>query len=62
MKKRHLFQLLMERLQEPRKFMQVLPGMEAFTKLFRPAKALLVGEQGISLEDFLKMPVTRLIY
>ncbi|MBI1820723.1 MAG: ATP-binding protein [Nitrospirae bacterium] len=32
------------------------PGMESFLHLFKPAKALLVGEQGIPLEEFLSAP------
>ncbi|MHB8483841.1 MAG: ATP-binding protein [Nitrospiria bacterium] len=33
-----------------------LPGMESFLHQFKTAKALLVGEQGIPLEDFLSSP------
>lgn len=33
-----------------------LPGMESFLHQFKPAKALLVGEQGIPFEDFLSAP------
>jgi hypothetical protein len=33
-----------------------LPGMESFLHLFKPAKALLVGEQGIPLQEFLSAP------
>ena len=33
-----------------------LPGMESFLHLFKPAKALLVGEQGIPLQEFLSVP------
>jgi predicted AAA+ superfamily ATPase len=38
-----------------------LPGMEAFSKAFRPARMWLVGGQGISLEEFLASPVSRWI-
>lgn len=34
------------------------PGMEAFKKAFRPKRTLLVGGQGISVEEFLQMPGT----
>lgn len=34
-----------------------LPGMEAFAAAFRPQKKLLVGGDGISVEDFLSRPV-----
>jgi predicted AAA+ superfamily ATPase len=33
-----------------------LPGMEAFSKVFRPQRKLLVGGQGIPLEEFLLRP------
>ena len=38
-----------------------LPGMEVFSKTFRPARMWLVGGQGISLEEFLASPVSRWI-
>jgi predicted AAA+ superfamily ATPase len=34
-----------------------LPGMEAFARAFRPTRRLLVGGDGIELEDFLLQPV-----
>jgi hypothetical protein len=34
-----------------------LPGMEAFAKLFKPKRQLLVGGQGIAVEEFLSKPV-----
>ena len=34
-----------------------LPGMDAFSKQFKVKKKLLVGAQGISLQDFLSTPV-----
>ncbi len=34
-----------------------LPGMEAFAARFRPTRRLLVGGDGIALEDFLSRPV-----
>jgi predicted AAA+ superfamily ATPase len=34
-----------------------LPGMEAFCKTFRAKKTLLVGSQGIQLEEFLSTPI-----
>jgi hypothetical protein len=33
-----------------------LPGMKAFAKLFKPKRQLLVGGQGIALEEFLTQP------
>jgi hypothetical protein len=33
-----------------------LPGMEAFTRQFKPQRQLLVGGQGIALEEFLSRP------
>ena len=33
-----------------------LPGMDAFEKTFRPRRKLLVGGQGISVEEFLERP------
>ena len=37
-----------------------LPGLAAFTKLYPRARTLLAGGQGISLQDFLEMPVSML--
>lgn len=34
----------------------MLPGLEAFSKAFRPHRLLLVGAQGIPLEEFLLEP------
>lgn len=36
-------------------------GMDDFVKKFRPAKILLIGEQGISLEKFLTTPLTNFL-
>lgn len=36
-----------------------LPGMAAFAKHYEPTRTLLVGGQGISLEEFLSKPSTR---
>lgn len=36
---------------------QVLPGMDAVSKEFRIQRKLLVGEQGVGVEQFLLMPV-----
>ncbi|MCC6127804.1 MAG: ATP-binding protein [Chlamydiae bacterium] len=36
---------------------ETLSGLEAFEKAFHPLKILLVGEDGIPIEDFLKTPV-----
>jgi predicted AAA+ superfamily ATPase len=36
-----------------------LPGMEAFVRAHRRARRLLVGGDGIPLEEFLASPVTR---
>jgi len=38
-----------------------LPGMEAFAKAFKPMHQLLVGGQGISLEEFFLTPVSRFV-
>lgn len=35
-----------------------LPGMEAFCKTFRPTRRLLVGKEGIPIEEFLSRPTT----
>ena len=35
---------------------ETLPGLEAFSKAFRPHRVLLVGAQGIPLEEFLLRP------
>ncbi len=34
-----------------------LPGMVAFTRMFNPDRTLLVGDDGVSLDDFLSVPV-----
>lgn len=34
-----------------------LPGMEAFAKAYHPNRLLLVGQNGVSVEEFLKTPV-----
>lgn len=36
---------------------ETLPGMEAFAAAFKPARRLLVGGDGIALEEFLSRPV-----
>jgi predicted AAA+ superfamily ATPase len=36
-----------------------LPGMEAFSKAFRPKRQLLIGQEGIELEKFLTTPIDR---
>ena len=38
-----------------------LPGMEAFARTFRPQQTLLVGGDGLPLEQFFQMPATALI-
>jgi predicted AAA+ superfamily ATPase len=35
---------------------EILPGMEAFSKAYKPLRKLLVGGQGIELEEFLMKP------
>jgi predicted AAA+ superfamily ATPase len=37
------------------------PGLEAFAEAFKPSRKLLVGGDGIPVEDFLVEPVTRWI-
>lgn len=34
-----------------------LPGMQAFNEAFKPDRLLLVGEDGIAVEDFLRKPI-----
>jgi predicted AAA+ superfamily ATPase len=36
-------------------------GMDLFVKQFKPARCLLVGQQGIHLEEFLKTPLLDLV-
>ncbi|MEK6694972.1 MAG: DUF4143 domain-containing protein, partial [Nitrospirota bacterium] len=36
---------------------EALPGMEAFATAFKPTRRLLVGGDGIALEEFLSWPV-----
>lgn len=36
---------------------EALPGMEAFADAFRPSRRLLIGGDGIPLEEFLAAPV-----
>jgi predicted AAA+ superfamily ATPase len=38
---------------------EVLPGMQAFNEAFKPDRLLLVGGDGIAVEDFLCQPVER---
>ena len=38
----------------------VLPGMEAFNKAFKPKRILQIGGQGMSLKEFLSIPATEL--
>jgi predicted AAA+ superfamily ATPase len=35
-----------------------MPGVAAFAEAFRPARTLLVGGQGIPLDEFLSTPAT----
>jgi len=37
---------------------EALPGMEAFARIFKPKRQLLVGGQGIKLEEFLLKPAS----
>lgn len=37
---------------------ELLPGLEAFARQFKPKRQLLVGGQGIALEEFLSKPAT----
>ncbi len=36
---------------------EVLPGMQAFNEAFKPDRLLLVGGDGIAVEDFLRQPI-----
>ena len=38
---------------------QTLPGMAAFSEAFRPDRSLLVGGDGIAVDEFLSKPVER---
>ena len=38
-----------------------LPGMQAFTEMFRPERSLLVGSDGIAVEEFLSRPAEQWI-
>lgn len=38
---------------------EVLPGMQAFNEAFKPDRLLLVGGDGIAVEDFLRQPIER---
>ena len=56
-------QRLIERILEPRKFLQVVAGspretsgMKAFKEQFKPAKMLLVGKSGIPWQELLTIP------
>ncbi|MBI5741357.1 MAG: ATP-binding protein [Nitrospirae bacterium] len=40
---------------------EALPGMDAFSKAFTPARKLLIGGQGMAIEEFLRTPVQELI-
>ena len=35
-------------------------GLEKFKQLFQPSKAFIVGDGGISIEDFLSMDIRKL--
>lgn len=37
--------------------LEVLSGMQAFNEAFKPDRLLLVGEDGVALEDFLRKPI-----
>jgi predicted AAA+ superfamily ATPase len=39
-------------------FREALPGMDSFCEQFNPDKSLVVGSQNLSVETFLKTPVT----
>lgn len=39
---------------------EALPGIAAFTKAYPTARTLLVGGQGISLDEFMSLPVSSL--
>ncbi len=39
-----------------------LPGMEAFVRQFKPKRQLLVGGQGIVLEEFLSQPAAHWLH
>lgn len=36
-------------------------GIDLFVKEFKPDRVLLVGDKGMSVEDFLKIPITNLV-
>jgi predicted AAA+ superfamily ATPase len=35
------------------------PGIDAFSKIFRPKRQFMIGQEGIALEEFLTIPVDR---
>ena len=72
--RRPMFETLRSRLHEPRRFLQVLanevktaagkgvlPGTDAFARAFRPHRTLVVGGDGLPLEQFFLTPVASLI-
>ena len=38
-----------------------LPGLEVFTKLYRPHKIIQIGNHGLTLEEFLQTPIENLV-
>ena len=83
MYKRAEYQIIKSRLEEPRKFIQVVMGarqigkstvvkqvlsnaekrscgLEKFRELFTPHAAFIVGDGGISVEDFLSLDIRKL--
>jgi predicted AAA+ superfamily ATPase len=38
---------------------QVLPGIATFTNIFKPKRSLLIGGDGIPIEEFLKLPIEK---
>ena len=39
-----------------------LSGLRAFDQTFKPRRTVLVGQDGIPLEDFLSLPVEELLH
>lgn len=38
---------------------ELLPGMQAFNEAFKPNRLLLIGGDGIAIEDFLSTPISK---
>lgn len=67
---RPYFETIAKRIEEPRKFIQIIEGprqvgkstlgLHTFQDLFHPYRSVLVGEEGIPIETFLKSDLKEL--